>query len=57
MAPKNERHKSNRNPGYGSVSSAVSKKEEEEGTAQKDGTSKWVKTKERKVGVVEETFE
>jgi hypothetical protein len=57
MAPKNERHKSNRNPAYGSVSSAVSKKEEEEGTAQKDGTSKRVKTKERKVGVVEETFE
>ena len=57
MAPKNERQKSDRNPAHHSVFSAVSKKEEEEGTAQKDGTSKWLKTQERKVGVVEETCE
>ena len=57
MAPKNERQKSNRNPAYHSVFSAVSKKKEEEGTAQKDRTPKWIKTKKGKVGVVAETFE
>jgi hypothetical protein len=57
VAPKNERQKCNRNPAYQSVFSAVSKKEEEEGTAQKDGTSESRKTKEGKVGVIEKTFE
>jgi hypothetical protein len=57
VAPKNERQKGNRNPANHFVSPAVSKKEKEEGTAQKDGTSKRRKTKKGKVGVVAETFE
>ena len=57
MAPKNERQKSNRNPGYHFVFSAASKKKEEERTAQKDRTPKWIKTKEGKVRVVAETCE
>ena len=57
MAPKNERQKCNRDPAYHFEFSTVSKKKEEEGTAQKDGTSERIKTQEGKVGVVVETCE
>ena len=36
---------------------ACSKKEEKEGTAEKDGAPKWIKTKEREIGGVAEPFE
>jgi hypothetical protein len=56
VAPKNERQNSNRNPAYHFVFSAVSKKKEQKGSAEKDRTPKWIKRNKRKVGVVAKTL-
>ncbi len=57
MQPKHERDHPNRNPRYGPIPTASPEEEEKERGGKKNGAPKGRKTKERKVGVVAETFE